>query len=594
MATTNQNEFSKKYPQEKAIIRIASGGKFQGPLTIKDYPQLKKSYLKDFESIEKITLQNLPQLTEVTIWNCGMKELIIEKNCPRVVKIIIRNNDLSNLNFLVNLENLEQLDIEGNPQLVEILKTYKGDWKAHQQDLRQIYHLAKENNFSELVKKFAELKYSREELKKQIAFLLDKEKFTSSKPIITKELVFNLNQEFQEKEAKINYLTSRAEELAKASKEQKEKIINSFLRLLPEKELAQKLITTHLEFTKFKKQDIDSEDYDERVEEYEEKCLALKKQLRSKLSKESVRSTMNSIQAILTDCEELVSQELELETKLNDKSKLIATQEKNTLSEEEKEIIAKNTETQQKQLAELEELKAMVRKIKLGVDNLQPETDLISKLISQLLDNSELIQQEPQILTKISNLLGIKRVFLNARQQTIIKLQATCDILEAANIGKYANREELSRALSAAGKLISGKLPLNIIEPIGDSSSILNSWKQRKFAIKNSHNFQEFLSEEESNLELFKQTYNKLLYSLANLAIEKEQESSLFSLRYRIYDIATNIWQGKTHLETGDMKDAISALQTNLLDLTDELASQENTLKKFNASQLQALVVVPQ
>jgi hypothetical protein len=42
------------------------------------------------------------------------------------------------------------------------------------------------------------------------------------------------------------------------------------------------------------------------------------------------------------------------------------------------------------------------------------------------------------------------------------------------------------------------------------------------------------------------------------------------------------------------MKDAISALQTNLLDLTDELASQENTLKKFNASQLQALVVVPQ
>jgi len=37
----------------------------------------------------------------------------------------VRGNSLTNLEFLVNLENLEKLELDGNPELAELTKTLK-------------------------------------------------------------------------------------------------------------------------------------------------------------------------------------------------------------------------------------------------------------------------------------------------------------------------------------------------------------------------------------------------------------------------------------------------------------------------------------
>ena len=53
-----------------------------------------------------------------------MQELIIE-NCPNIKKLNLRQNNLTNTEFLTNLENLEELELDGNAQLNELIKTLK-------------------------------------------------------------------------------------------------------------------------------------------------------------------------------------------------------------------------------------------------------------------------------------------------------------------------------------------------------------------------------------------------------------------------------------------------------------------------------------
>ena len=154
--------------------------------------------------------------------------------------------------------------------------------------------------------------------------------------------------------------------MTEESKQQKDKVISAFLRLLPEKELAQQLITMHLEFIRFKKQGIDTEVYEEKIEEYEEKSLAIKKQLRSKLSPSIVKDTMNKIQAILTDCEKLVLDELELETKLTVKSQLITEHYQSSLqitdnpeeSNKRKRIVSQEEEVQEQQMVQFKRVRS--------------------------------------------------------------------------------------------------------------------------------------------------------------------------------------------------------------------------------------------
>ncbi|CAG8626067.1 7916_t:CDS:2, partial [Ambispora leptoticha] len=153
---------------------------------------------------------------------------------------------------------------------------------------------------------------------------------------------------FEEEEVKIRYLEVRVQELTNLIKQQKDKIMSSFLRLFPERELLQELINVHLEFTKFKNQGIASLDYNEKCEEYEKKSLSIKRQLRTKLDKK----TMNEVWRILIDCEKLVEQELELEVKLSDKSLLIEEQKQNPIlqTNDSKEKLKEQEVTHQNQV----------------------------------------------------------------------------------------------------------------------------------------------------------------------------------------------------------------------------------------------------
>jgi Leucine-rich repeat (LRR) protein len=121
----NQNEFNEKYSHEEQEIKIRYK-KFQGQLVIGNYPKLERLQLLKVNSIDKITLRNLVQLQECTIQGCSVVELVIE-NCSQIKTLNVRNNSLTNLEFLINLEKLEVLELDGNPELIETLKPYGGN-----------------------------------------------------------------------------------------------------------------------------------------------------------------------------------------------------------------------------------------------------------------------------------------------------------------------------------------------------------------------------------------------------------------------------------------------------------------------------------
>ena len=126
----NQKEFNNTYKNKGKIkeIKIEDEYDFEGQLSVVDYLNLEKLYLHDIDRIDKVILKNLPQLQECTIWDCGVKELVIS-NCPNIETLNVRENNLTSLEFMVNLRNLTELDIEGNLKLDEILEPCGGDWR---------------------------------------------------------------------------------------------------------------------------------------------------------------------------------------------------------------------------------------------------------------------------------------------------------------------------------------------------------------------------------------------------------------------------------------------------------------------------------
>ena len=119
---SNQKEFNNEHNKEVEEIEITDEYDFEGQLVIENYPNLKTLYLRDVENIEKITLKNLTQLQECTIRDCETKDLIIE-NCSQIKKLNVENNLLTNLGFIKDLKNLEELKINGNNKTNQNLGT---------------------------------------------------------------------------------------------------------------------------------------------------------------------------------------------------------------------------------------------------------------------------------------------------------------------------------------------------------------------------------------------------------------------------------------------------------------------------------------
>lgn len=120
--STIQNQLNLKYLnkiQTEEIEILAN--ELEGSLKIEDYPNLRKIKIassvdsKQKGKIPKIELINLPKLEEVSIILCNLEELTFQ-NCPNVETLRLRQNKLSNLNFLngLNSEKLTYLSIVNN------------------------------------------------------------------------------------------------------------------------------------------------------------------------------------------------------------------------------------------------------------------------------------------------------------------------------------------------------------------------------------------------------------------------------------------------------------------------------------------------
>ena len=114
----DQSEFNNKYnnKESKEPIKIIFKKFSDQQLVIENYFQLEKIQLLKVNRINKISLKNLTHLRECTIQGCDTTELVIE-NCPQIKILNVKNNSLTSLNFLKGLENLEELELDGNDKI---------------------------------------------------------------------------------------------------------------------------------------------------------------------------------------------------------------------------------------------------------------------------------------------------------------------------------------------------------------------------------------------------------------------------------------------------------------------------------------------
>jgi hypothetical protein len=594
----NQIEFNNKFLQEKTEIKLKNKC-FVGQLVIADYSNLKKLNLRNVKTIDKIILRNLVQLQECTISDCGVKELVIE-NCPQAKELNVSDNSLTNLEFLISLEKLEKLELERNAELIEILKPYQGDWKNYKKDkdVQEIFKLTKQNNLRELAKKCLDLKNGREDLKIKFSLISKKtQQPTTSKLINTKELVFNLGKEFKDKEARINFLEFRVWELTELSEEQGKQIHNYLNNFGSEEELLRKLIKSYLEFIKFKKQGVDSLDYDEKYSEREEKYKELENQLWTRLTKKK----KSEARRILVDCEKLVEWELEIETNLDDTSKLIEEQKQDPeiTDDSEKNTKLKEQETtHQNQIQQRKRSNSVLLEIKLAynrgkVEGLErsftpiPENQnetLISELISELKEKSTLTPKEQEIFTKVKDLLGAKRIFLNTRQITIKGLQNCYNRLKGNK--KYDKADEVGSVISAVGG-VAGPLTFDVPRAFGEAVIAINNSFKRKFSDKQTDKFQELLINDKENFfrlnqDIVKKIYSSLTNSNSFFNYKlASREVRLFNIKHEIFKIENNLWKDKPFSTTEEMEEVIKLLSENWDRLEIELKAEERQFKEF-------------
>lgn len=98
--------------------------------------------------------------------------------------------------------------------------------------------------------------------------------------------------------------------------------------------------------------------------------------------------------------------------------------------------------------------------------------------------------------------------------------------------------------------------------------------------MKNGKLFQKLLAEDQEFLKQFESVYHEVSNNLQS----NQQEIKLFTIRYQVYDVVTNIWVNKVYLLVEDMKEAISSLQANSLELEDEIVHQEQILQTSTSS----------
>ncbi|CAI2161592.1 13873_t:CDS:10 [Funneliformis geosporum] len=297
----NQNYYHKTDDKE-SLIAIAEKRNNITKLDL-DHKDLKEEINCSHNSFSNIILNKLPKLKTFIAQYCTLSKLTID-NCQNLQKINVSNNQLSELDFLqsCNSESLVSLVVNSNDFIFNSEKTnyFYGSFLEPLKDLTKLKQL-NISNTSITQGKVADCSKIKEELKDYYVGRPDNHSGYNFQFLQQHTIFFNvrtntfqgnlqgltsllqLNKSFlEQKEQKILLLESQIQELTNLVKNQKQKIVNAYLFLSSEKELLKELVTRHLEFTKFKSQEMNSSDYDEQCEEYEEK-LELETKLNSKL-----------------------------------------------------------------------------------------------------------------------------------------------------------------------------------------------------------------------------------------------------------------------------------------------------------------------
>ncbi|WP_172575259.1 leucine-rich repeat domain-containing protein [endosymbiont GvMRE of Glomus versiforme] len=425
----------------------------------------------------------------------------------------------------------------------------------------------------------------------------------------------------KDQEKKIDYLESRVQELTEASKKQKDKIIASLLQVFPEKELLQELIKIHLEFTKAKKQ--------------KRPVIKLRKQkeeVYSELEKklENSEETMEKIEAILTDCEELVAQELELEAKLDNKTSLIESQ-KQILSEtpnnKEKEQKVHQLELELvKVKAELDAKKEennrlweQLNKPTINIVNVnqlatgdnssfsnQVITNYQTKYIQnyqqlaeetgkeiEFLDIKEITPQEKQVINKTIIFLGTKELFINYRQEVINHLiDSYCKLAGKNNSTKFVTFNSMMGITSKLTNVIPGggvvETPLGIL---GDTINLAGTVIQEKNLKKCLKKFQEVFDKDKESLSLFDESYRSLIQTIWSgneqgeitrniidtFRLDKTQLRS-FSDNYNVFKVG-EVWEKNLpNLNLEELKAFLEKIDSSLSDFRQKFQQQKKNL----------------
>lgn len=406
---------------------------------------------------------------------------------------------------------------------------------------------------------------------------------------------------FKRQEQEINYLEKRIQELINLIKNQKQKIIDDFLNVLPEKDLIQQLITTYLEFKKAESKNSDNS------LDLEDEYLEVKKELRKKLGTEFTKK----LQPILSDCEKIILWENELEERLNKKALLIEVQRKNPIlqitgNNESKEFVLEKTkiieleeQTQQAQLLEFEQLKEQNLSLQLAKAKLEGKVEAYEKLlpidqkeqlISELTNNPIFFKQ---LINQIHNYLNSKQEFIKTRKEIITLLQEVVNVIEGKTVvgnGKYVRLEKGSNLLKSTLKIAPIPVPY-VKEIVSETVPLIIDHFKGKFKKESVELFKEHLAKSDNTNGIKKQRI--LLTELVNNHSELNSvklvndllnlnNNQFFANDYEIYKVATNIWANKPTITIDDMKSAISELSRNVNSLERELKQERQEISKLN------------
>ena len=283
--------------------------------------------------------------------------------------------------------------------------------------------------------------------------------------------LLNINKVIiDEKQKEINFLELSIQKLNDRIKEQWEKVHNAYLYCVSkpeEKELLDQLIKKHIEFARFKKQWFNSPDYRKKCREYKNRCQTiesnLEELLEGRLETEIVEETMNKVEQILTECEEITNWQLELEEKISNKSLLLEEKKQVpqiTVNKEYIKLLSENIGNQlilyQKENEKSrDELKRLQQEIHFKKVQRQ---ELLNKLQSQStsVDDNDWLKALLSVQKKDPNSEELDQIkeILESHKINRKQLEKLCQIQKEINELKKQEKEQEELSLTAQVEII--------------------------------------------------------------------------------------------------------------------------------------------